>query len=245
MVRRVTGICLTSRTGVLAGRKERFAREETDMTYVDWKLRGPQIATCNCDWGCPCQFSSLPTHGNCRAAVAMRIDQGHFGEVSLDSLAWAGVYAWPGAIHEGNGEALPIIDVRATPEQRDALLTILSGKEQEPGATYFNVFASTITKVNTPLFLPIEFEANIAAGTGRFAVPGVVSSSAEPIRNPVTGAEHRVTLSLPNGFEFIEAEFANSTTKATGAIPLDWAGRHGHLALINIGPHGPVRERAA
>ena len=44
------------------------------MTEFDWKIRGPEVSTCNCNWGCPCQFNSLPTHGNCRAGVAMRIE---------------------------------------------------------------------------------------------------------------------------------------------------------------------------
>jgi hypothetical protein len=45
------------------------------MAYVDWRIKGPQLSTCNCQVGCPCQFNALPTHGDCRAAVAMRIDQ--------------------------------------------------------------------------------------------------------------------------------------------------------------------------
>jgi hypothetical protein len=171
----------------------------------------------------------------------MHIESGHFGSTSLDGLKWAGLFAWPGAIHEGNGEALAIVDERATDEQRAAILTILSGQEQEPGATYFNVFASTISKMNEPLFRPIEFQADVKASTGSFSVPGIVESSSGPIKNPVTGKDHRARLVLPGGFEFTEAEFGSSTTKATAAIPLDWSGRHAHLAIIDIGPYGPVR----
>ena len=211
------------------------------MAYVDWHIRGPEMATCNCAWGCPCQFMALPTNGDCRAAVAMRIDQGHFGGVPLSGLKWVGLFAWPRAIHEGNGEALAIVEERATPEQRSALLTILSGQEQEPGATYFNVFASTITTMHPPVFLPIEFEVELATCTGRFSVPGVVESKAEPRRNPVTGVSHRAKVQLPGGFEFIEAEFGSSRTKASGTIPHDWDKRHAHLAMIDIGPYGPRR----
>ena len=71
---------------------------------IDWRLRGPEITNCNCAWGCPCQFNSLPTHGNCRAVVAMRIDEGHFGDVDRSGLQWAGMFAWPKASHEGHGE---------------------------------------------------------------------------------------------------------------------------------------------
>ena len=155
---------------------------------IDWLIRGPEIATCNCAYGCPCQFNALPTQGNCKASVAMRIDKGHFGEVKLDGLHWAGIFAWPGPIHEGHGEAQPIIDQRASPEQRNALLTIMSGQESMPGATYFQVFSSMIEKFHEPLFKPITFTADVENATGHFKVDGVVDSKAEPIRNPVNSA---------------------------------------------------------
>src|SRR5512139_3482448 len=127
------------------------------MAYLDWEIRGPEISSCNCDWGCPCQFNSLPTRGHCRAAVMLRIDEGHFGEVTLDGLHAGGVFAWPGAVHEGNGECLPIVDERASEAQRNAILAILSGAETEPGATIFNVFAATYTTVHAPVFAKIHF----------------------------------------------------------------------------------------
>jgi hypothetical protein len=211
------------------------------MDNIDWVLKGPQLATCNCSWGCPCQFNGLPTTGDCRAAVAMRIDRGHYGDLALDGLKWVGLFAWPGAIHEGHGEVQPILDERASAPQREALLKILSGQASEPGTTYFDVFFSTIETVHEPLFLPIAFEADIGERLGRFSVPGIVDAQGEPIRNPLTGAAHQVRVALPHGFEFAEAEFASSTTKASGKVALDWANRHAHFAMIHIGPHGPIR----
>ncbi len=99
------------------------------MAYVDWSLQGHSIANCNCDFGCPCQFNTLPTHGDCRAMTAVKIDNGHFGDVDLSGLAFCGMFAWPGAIHFGNGEAFVVISDHANEAQRNALLTILSGKE--------------------------------------------------------------------------------------------------------------------
>lgn len=209
------------------------------MTYVDWHITGPQISTCNCDWGCPCQFNAMPTYGDCRAAGAMRIDKGHFGAVTLDGLLWVAVFAWPKAVHEGNGEALVIIDERADAAQRDALLKILTGQETVPGATHFNVFASTLSKVHDPIFTRIEFEADMEAATGRFRVPDVVESSVEPIRNPVTGAVHRARVVLPEGFEYLMAEYASSSTRAMGPIRHDWAKRHAHINQIDMTPYGP------
>lgn len=211
------------------------------MAHVDWSTKSRLLITCNCDWGCPCQFNARPTHGDCRAAIAGRIDEGHFGDVRLDGLTWVALFAWPGAIHEGNGEALVVIDGRADERQREALLTILSGQESEPGATVFNVFAQTFSTMHEPLFRPIEFEADVDARTGRFAVPGLVEALGEPIRNPLTGEPHRARVSLPDGFEYKEAEYASSTTRAGGGpIPLDWANCHAHFARVHMTPYGPV-----
>ena len=212
------------------------------MVNVHWAIKGTEISTCNCAWGCPCQFNALPTQGDCRAAVGMRIDEGQFGDVRLDGLKWVSLLAWPGPIHHGKGEVQAIIDERADDRQRGALLTILKGDETEPGATIFNVLAATLETVHKPLFMPIEFEVDIEALIARLAVPGIVEARVEPIRNPVTGATHRAKVILPDGFEFHEAEYASSTTKAEGPISLDWAGRHAHLTMTETSDRGVVHS---
>jgi len=98
-----------------------------------------------------------------------------------------------------------------------------------------------IDKFHEPLFKPISFEADIDKATGSFRVDGIVDSKTEPIRNPVTQQPHHAKVSLRKGFEYLDAEFASSTTKTKGAIPLEWAGRHGHLAMIHITGQGLVR----
>lgn len=148
------------------------------------------------------------------------------------------MFAWPGAIHEGGGEAFVVIDSAASSAQRDALLTILTGGETEPGATIFNVFATVIDTLHEPAFLPISFEVDIAAGTGRVQVDGIIDSLAEPIRNPVSGDIHRAKVLLPRGFEYREAEFVSGNTSATGAISLGWTSRHAHLATLDLSTHG-------
>jgi hypothetical protein len=57
--------------------------------------------------------------------AARRIERGSYGDITLDGLNFS-VYAnWPGAIHEGNGEALILIDERADAGQRKAIQVIL------------------------------------------------------------------------------------------------------------------------
>ena len=83
------------------------------MPQVDWYVQGIEYGNCNCDYGCPCQFESLPTHGHCKGFEVVRIDKGHFGEVTLNGLNAALIYAWPGPIFKGNGAIQTIIDERA------------------------------------------------------------------------------------------------------------------------------------
>jgi hypothetical protein len=167
---------------------------------------GEEVATCNCAWGCPCQFNALPTHGRCEAVVAVRIHEGYFGATRLDGITYAAAYWWPGALHEGHGICQIVIDERATPDQRAALLKINSGKE---GGTLFEIFAAVTSTTLEPFYAPIQFESDKERRTGRLSVPGLGEFRVEPIRNPVTGEEHRARIDLPNGFEYKLAEMAN------------------------------------
>ena len=208
------------------------------MAYTEWRMRGPEISGCNCDWGCPCQFNALPTHGDCRAMTGMRVDEGYFGDVSLNGVKWAGMFAWPKAIHQGHGEAFVVIDPSANEAQRNALLTILSGQETEPGATIFNVFATVIETMHPPAFLPIAFEQDMGQGVAHLKIDGVLDTEVSPITNPVTGAVHRARVSLPTGFEYREAEYASSAVNASGPVALDWRVGHAHLATLDLSTHG-------
>jgi hypothetical protein len=209
---------------------------------VDWELEGRQVGVCSCAWGCPCQFNAAPTMGYCHASGAIHIDRGHFGSTKLDGLNYVSLFRWPGAIHEGGGESQHFIDERAKPAQREALFAILTGKESLPGANIFSIFATTITRVHDPAFLTIEFDLDLEKREAHFSVNGLVDGRAEPIRNPVTGQEHRVGITLPNGFEFTSAELASGTLKSRGtAINLEFAARHAHVARLHWTGRGIVR----
>jgi hypothetical protein len=91
------------------------------------------------------------------------------------------------------------------------------------------------------LVRPIQFEVDLIARTASLFVPGVIEGSVAPIKNPKTGAPHRVRVTLPNGFEYTEAEFASGRAIADGAIPLEFSDTHAHLARIHWTTHGVVR----
>ncbi len=144
-------------------------------------------------------------------------------------------------IHEGKGEGVHIVDRRATPEQRAALLRILRGEDTDPGATVFQVFSSTCDSFHDPIVADIDFELDVDGRRARANIERVVDLRGEPILNPITGAEHRVRIVQPNGFEFAEAEIGRGWTKTEGPISFELADTYGQFARIHLCQSGMVR----
>ena len=87
-----------------------------------------------------------------------------------------------------------------------------------------------------------QMKFDVDARTARLQIPNVLDSSANPILNPVTGKPHRARVTLPNGFEYTEAEYGRGSTRTTGDIALDFIDTHAHLARIHWSTHGVVRR---
>ena len=209
------------------------------MSYVDWMIRTKQIGTCSCDYGCPCEFNAPPTRLPCEGVMAMEITEGHFGKIRLDGLRVAGVYRWPGPVHEGHGTWCSIVDKKATPDQVDALFKILGGKEQEP-TTGFAIYASTIEHEPDPMFADIEFEWDLKGRKGRFVVTNVLGGEIEPIQNPVTGKPHFISIRPHDGFEFREAEMASATFWSNGQLEQNYNKKYAAISFVTYGPHGII-----
>jgi len=209
------------------------------MSKTAWLMKGPYVKNCNCIAACPCDTAGRPyPFPGCEGMAGMHIAQGHFGKVKLDGLNWVATYYWPGALHEGNGIMQPFIDQKATPEQRDALLQILSGKS---GGTFFEILASIVVKVHEPQFLPIRFDFDKKKRTARVVVPGFLETVSEPLKVPATGDEQHVIVQMPNGFEYKEMEVASSAVlKGTGPIKFNHKNTHSSLAEVEHTEKGLV-----
>jgi hypothetical protein len=210
-----------------------------------WEIQGRELINCNCAYGCPCQFNALPTHGSCQAMGAIAVDKGRYGDVRLDGTKIGVVFHWPGAIHEGKGKCQPIVDVNASAAQREALLKIMSGQDTEPFATMFAVFATTLEKVFDPIFTRIDFDVDVEGRRGKVRVDGVFDLEGQPIRNPVTGMEHRARIDLPHGFEYEVAEIGSASSRSRGNISLELKDSYAQFAHLHLNNKGPVRQRAA
>ena len=206
-----------------------------------WRLRGPSFVNCNCAYGCPCQFGSPSTHGNCRAIGVNQIVEGHFRDVRLDGLNLVMLVEWPGEIAEGNGRCQLIIDERGNAAQRDALGKIGRGEDTTPGATHFYVFNSTMSEVLDPIYAPIECAIDVQRRRARVRVPDLVECEGAPIIDPHSGNEFRAGIGLPNGFEYTYAEMGSGTTRAGAGIQLDLSASYGQFYELHMNQDGPIR----
>ena len=136
------------------------------MPFVDWQMQGVELVNCSCEWGCPCQFNALPSHGHCRALTFVQVERGRYGDVPLDGLRWGMLAAWPGPIHFGGGTFQAIVDERADARQRKALEAIAQGRDTEPGTLIWQIFSTTISTVLPTLARPIQLDIDLGCTNG-------------------------------------------------------------------------------
>ena len=197
-----------------------------------WFFDADYLQACNCDYGCPCEFSAPPTPGFCHGVGVWKIEHGKYGDLSLDRTGLAFAAKWPGAIHEGNGTVCLFVDEKASPAQRDALLEIGSGKA---GGLPFEILATTFSTLLEPEFVSFDVKINGLQSTARLGDNFRIAL--EPIKNPVTGDAEQVTVNHGTGFIFKTAECASARE---GSVAIDkmnfsYPNKAGFIARIHYG----------
>ena len=73
----------------------------------------------------------------------------------------------------------------------------------------------------------------------RLVVKGHGEAEAIPLVVPATGAEQRVIVQMPDGFEYHEIDIAQTAVlRGTGAIRFEHKGTNSNLALVDHSPSG-------
>ena len=198
-----------------------------------WELQVDYIETCNCAFACPCNFSGYPTDGFCEALVAYHIKKGRFGKTRLDGLAVIYAAAWPKAIHQGGGTLRLYISAGASPEQRDALVRIFSGRARGNGP--FELFAGTMATFEEPVLAPIEMKVD--GRRSEFRIPGHLVVALAPHTNPVSGEVQDIRVNMPKGFIFRSAQAARTLVMklfGTGTLSFDHSGQNAFFARLEF-----------
>jgi hypothetical protein len=198
-----------------------------------WKMKVDYVESCNCEFGCPCNFSGYPTDGICEALVGYHIREGRFGTTKLDGLDVIYAVAWPKAIHQGGGTMRLYVSEQASPPQREALVRIFSG--QAKGSGPFDIFAGTMATIEDPVFTSIEM--HIEGRRSGFRIPNVCEVTLAPHTNPISGDVQDVRVNLPKGFIFRSAQAARTLVMkllGTGALSFDHSGRNAFYARLEF-----------
>jgi hypothetical protein len=120
----------------------------------------------------------------------------------------------------------------------------MAGEDTDPITTMFHVFNSLMDEVLEPIGAAIDLSVDVDGRRARVFVEGLIDSRGEPIRNRVTGAEHRARIDLPAGFEYEFAEMGSATTTTGGRIVIEHQDSYAQFARIHLNNHGVVRHRA-
>ena len=132
---------------------------------------------------CPCWIGEDPDLGDCRSFLAYHISSGRVQGIDVSGLSVVAVCYIPGNVLAGNWEVVVLVDDKATPEQKDALVAALGGALGGPLADLAQLFG-VVKGVES---VPITHE--VRDGVGTLAIPGVLESSMAPYR----GADGSVT----------------------------------------------------
>ena len=203
----------------------------TSTTQIPkWDIKADYVETCNCDYGCPCNFSGFPTYGFCRALVLYHIRTGSYGNVKLDGLDAVFAGSWPKAIHEGNGTVQFYITKKADEGQRKAIVSIFKGEAKGDGP--FAIFATTVKYYLDPQF--VDLKVKIDGKKSSFSVPDVMDVQVESFKNPVTGEEQDTRIELPKGFIWKIAEAAKTKVMriTTAGLNFDDSGKNAFYSVV-------------
>ena len=97
---------------------------------TNWAIKGELFLNCSCTVFCPCVVSlgeHPPTNGDCKAWMAIAIDDGHFEGEDLTGVNVGLLVDIPGKMSEGNWKVAAYIDEKASQKGYNGLLQILSG----------------------------------------------------------------------------------------------------------------------
>jgi hypothetical protein len=160
-----------------------------------YSLEGSLIEACSCGVNCPCWIGEDPDLGECFAIIAYGIESGTISGLDVSGLNLVLIAHIPGNVLAGNWEIVGLVDERATPEQREALLGAFTGKLGGPLGDLWTALIGTVKGVEV---VPIVH--HVEGGAGSLRVPGMVETEMTPYRGPdgsVTTLNNSVFSTVP------------------------------------------------
>lgn len=202
---------------------------------MSWHISGQYMETCNCAFLCPCLSSNMaarPTEGDCKAAVAMRIDKGEKDGVALDGLSFLVMLQSKGPMGAGNMTVGLIVDDRADDKQVEAIGAIASGTAGGPMAALAPLVGRMAGIERSPIRFEIDgLKRSVRAGDlvdqACEGMPGANPQEAISLDNTAHPANTRVAIGTAtrSRFSVFGMDWDDSTGTRNGHFaPFAWAG---------------------
>jgi hypothetical protein len=150
---------------------------------MSYQLEGRLLEVCTCNVLCPCWVGEDPDGGTCDGLLTWRVDKGKVDAVDVSGRTIAVLGHIPGNILDGNWRVKVYVDDGATSEQKDAMLSVWTGKQGGPVADLAKLIGEVISIEQAPII----FEIKGADGTVK------IGSSIEATLKPFQGATGKDT----------------------------------------------------
>jgi hypothetical protein len=172
-------------------------------------------------------FSQLCTHERCLGYWALRFDEGRCGDVPLAGCRALVTFDCPQRMIDGNWTEMLYIDESASPAQRLAIETLLTGRAGGP----WEVLARFVGRRLETRFVPIAFSDEGA--TKRGSIAGLFDAVVTQIR----GRDRSKPVLFENIFNQIHAPTQvlalGDTTYDDGVIKIRTSGSHGLFSMFD------------
>jgi hypothetical protein len=172
-------------------------------------------------------LTAQPTEGDCKVAIAIRIDKGEKDGAKLDGLSFIVLLHAPKAMAEGNITVGLIIDQRANEKQAEAITAIATGAAGGPMAA----LGPLVGRMAGMEKRPISFEAD---GLKRTVKAGeLINQACEGVPGPAHAGE---PIYLDNTCHPVNPKIAlaKATRSSMHAFGINWddssGKRNGHFS---------------
>jgi hypothetical protein len=149
----------------------------TDTT-VGYDLEGSLLEVCTCDVLCPCWIGENPDNGDCQSVVAYHFDRGTIRGVDVSGLTAASVVYIPGNVLDGNWKQVLFVDDKASDEQHDAIVAMITGDLGGPMADLAQLVGERLAIERAPM------SHSLVDGTGSLQVGDFVAMNMHPYTGP-------------------------------------------------------------
>jgi hypothetical protein len=149
----------------------------TDTT-VGYDLEGSLLEVCTCNTLCPCWIGEDPDNGDCQSVVAYHFDRGTIRGLDVSGLTAASVVYIPGNVLAGNWKQVLYVDDKATDEQHDAIVAMITGELGGPMGDLAQLVGERLAIERAPI------SHSLVDGAGSLRVGDFVSADMHPYTGP-------------------------------------------------------------